>query len=269
MTVPPMQLWNVAHDPHRNLGKPLYLSKLRPSGPRKPADALDSDYALSVLQVLMCDHGLFHIEADLRWIELISARLTQLKKELQSAWARSTPLHPSSAPAVSATRSDRPRRCAVSTSTFTPVRYSRSWARRGRVSPPCCTAWPASLPDGTFVAVVIAGISLAVSTAAAMLDRKRVLGLMRLMGMPVEVVRGVIAREAAVPLVAVLLLSAGLGFVVAWLMVISFGGGRTITWPGPVYYAALSFSILLALAAVTAAFGLIRSSTAIPATRFE
>ena len=124
-------------------------------------------------------------------------------------------------------------------------------------------------PDGTFVAVVIAGVSLAVSTAAAMLDRKRVLGLMRLMGMPVEVVRGVIAREAAVPLVAVLLLSAGLGFVVAWLMVISFGGGRTITWPGPVYYAVLSFSILLALAAVTAAFGLIRSSTAIPATRFE
>ena len=124
-------------------------------------------------------------------------------------------------------------------------------------------------PDGAFVAVVIAGISLAVSTAAAMLDRKRVLGLMRLMGMPVEVVRGVIAREAAVPLVAVLLLSAGLGFVVAWLMVISFGGGRTITWPGPAYYAALSFSILLALAAVTAAFGLIRSSTAIPATRFE
>lgn len=40
----------------------------------------DSD----VLQVLMCDHGLFHIEADLRWIDLTSARLTQLKKELQS-----------------------------------------------------------------------------------------------------------------------------------------------------------------------------------------
>jgi DNA-binding PadR family transcriptional regulator len=44
---------------------------------------LKKDAAL--LQVLMCDHGLFHIEADLRWIELTSARLTQLKKELQSA----------------------------------------------------------------------------------------------------------------------------------------------------------------------------------------
>ncbi|MGX5358165.1 helix-turn-helix transcriptional regulator [Kocuria sp. KH4] len=38
-----------------------------------------------LLQVLMCDHGIFHIEADLRWIELTGARLTQLKKELQSA----------------------------------------------------------------------------------------------------------------------------------------------------------------------------------------
>jgi len=37
-----------------------------------------------LLQVLMCDYGLFHIEADLRWIDLTSARLTQLKKELQS-----------------------------------------------------------------------------------------------------------------------------------------------------------------------------------------
>lgn len=38
-----------------------------------------------LLQVLMCDHGLFHIEADLRWIDLTGARLAQLKKELQSA----------------------------------------------------------------------------------------------------------------------------------------------------------------------------------------
>ena len=38
-----------------------------------------------LLQVLMCDHGLLHIEADLRWIDLTGARLTQLKKELQSA----------------------------------------------------------------------------------------------------------------------------------------------------------------------------------------
>ena len=37
----------------------------------------------------MCDHGLFHIEADLRWIELTGARLTHLKKE--EAAGRSCP----------------------------------------------------------------------------------------------------------------------------------------------------------------------------------
>lgn len=37
-----------------------------------------------LLQVLMCDHGLFHIEADLRWIDLTTARLTQIKEELLS-----------------------------------------------------------------------------------------------------------------------------------------------------------------------------------------
>jgi hypothetical protein len=122
---------------------------------------------------------------------------------------------------------------------------------------------------GVFVAVVISGISLAVSTAAAVLDRKRVLGLMRLMGMPVSVLRKVIVQEAAVPLLTVLLLSVGLGFLVAWLMITSLGGGRTIAWPGTEYYAALSISLMLALAAVTATFGLIRPHTALTATRFE
>lgn len=122
---------------------------------------------------------------------------------------------------------------------------------------------------GVFVTVVIAGISLAVSTAAAVLDRKRVLGLMRLMRMPVSVLRKVIVQEAAVPLLAVLLLSVGLGFFGAWLMITSFGGGRTVTWPSKEYYAAPFLSLLLALGAVAATFGLIRPNTALTATRFK
>lgn len=31
---------------------------------------------------LICDHALFHLEADLKWLELTSARLDQLKKEV-------------------------------------------------------------------------------------------------------------------------------------------------------------------------------------------
>lgn len=32
--------------------------------------------------VLLCDHALFHLEADLRWIDLTAARLTQLRREV-------------------------------------------------------------------------------------------------------------------------------------------------------------------------------------------
>lgn len=122
---------------------------------------------------------------------------------------------------------------------------------------------------GMFVAVAIAGLSLAVATAAAVLDRKRVLGLMRLMGMPVSVLRRIIAREAAVPLLTVLLLSIGLGFLVAWLMVTFTDDTYRVTWPAPDYFIALSLSLLLALGAVTATFSLVRANTALTATRFE
>lgn len=122
---------------------------------------------------------------------------------------------------------------------------------------------------GMFVAIAIAGLSLAVATASAILDRKRVLGLMRLMGMPVSVLRRIVTREAAVPLLAVLLLSVGLGFLVAWLIVTFIDDSYRVTWPAPDYFMALGFSLFLALGAVTATFGLIRSNTAMTATRFE
>ncbi|WP_167047595.1 helix-turn-helix transcriptional regulator [Salinibacterium sp. ZJ454] len=36
-----------------------------------------------IMRVLMLDHALFHIEADLRWIDITSARLTELKESLR------------------------------------------------------------------------------------------------------------------------------------------------------------------------------------------
>lgn len=122
---------------------------------------------------------------------------------------------------------------------------------------------------GTFVAVSVAGISLAVATGAAVIDRKRALGLMRLMGMPPSALRGVILREAAVPLLSVLLLCAGLGFLVAWIIVNELGDAYTMAWPGPTYFATLGLSLTLALAAVLTTFGLLRTHTSITTTRFE
>ncbi len=38
----------------------------------------------SVVDALLADHGLFHLEADLRWIDLTAARLDALAKEVAS-----------------------------------------------------------------------------------------------------------------------------------------------------------------------------------------
>jgi hypothetical protein len=37
-----------------------------------------------LVDALLADHGLFHLEADLRWIDLTSARVSALAAEIRS-----------------------------------------------------------------------------------------------------------------------------------------------------------------------------------------
>lgn len=118
------------------------------------------------------------------------------------------------------------------------------------------------------VATLISAVSLAVSSIAAILDRKRVLGLLRLMGMPALTVRRVIVAEAALPLATVFALCVGLGILSAWCIVAGLTEGeRTITWLPPSYYLILATSLALAATAVIATFRTARTSTTIEATR--
>ncbi|NYT93835.1 ABC transporter permease [Salinispora sp. H7-4] len=118
------------------------------------------------------------------------------------------------------------------------------------------------------VATLISAVSLAVSSIAAILDRKRVLGLLRLMGMPASTVRRVIVAEAALPLATVFALCVGLGILTAWCIVAGLTEGeRTINWLPPSYYLILATSLALAATAVIATFRTARTSTTIEATR--
>lgn len=118
------------------------------------------------------------------------------------------------------------------------------------------------------VATLISAVSLAVSSIAAILDRKRVLGLLRLMGMPISTVRRVIVAEAALPLATVFALCVGLGILTAWFIVAGLTEGRrTINWLPPSYYLILATSLALAATAVLATFRTARTSTTIEATR--
>ena len=123
---------------------------------------------------------------------------------------------------------------------------------------------------GILIATLISAVSLAVSTTASILDRKRVLGLLRLMGMPVSTLHRIIIAETALPLATVFAGCIGLGFLMAWTLIAGLTEGRrTIAWPDPAYYAVLGLSLLLALAAVLATFRTARHNTSTVATRFE
>lgn len=123
---------------------------------------------------------------------------------------------------------------------------------------------------GALFSIAIAGCSLAVATAAAMLDRRRVLGLLRLVGMPATHLRRIVALEAAAPLLAVLGVSVALGAGVAWSIVESVeDGSMSVGMPDGAYLLTLLAGCALALAMVAAASSTIRHDTAVSSTRFE
>lgn len=62
------------------LGKPAaeYLDRQRSSHIRRMQELTRVRRDGALVDVLLADHALFHLEADLRWIDLTSARLTEL-----------------------------------------------------------------------------------------------------------------------------------------------------------------------------------------------
>jgi hypothetical protein len=122
---------------------------------------------------------------------------------------------------------------------------------------------------GIAITILIAGISLTVATAASMLERKRVFGLMRLMGMPNRIMNRIVTFEAVAPLIAVLALSIGIGFLIAWMMVEGLSTDRSLGSPDLRFYLAILSSLALAIVSVLAVTGVIRRNTEIHQTRFE
>jgi hypothetical protein len=84
--------------------------------------------------------------------------------------------------------------------------------------------------------LLIAGCSLAVAMASGVSERKRPFGLLRLTGVPLGVLRRVIALETAVPLIVISVASAALGLVASDLFLRS-QLSLTLRLPGPSYYA--------------------------------
>ncbi len=118
------------------------------------------------------------------------------------------------------------------------------------------------------VSLVIAGCSLAVSVTGGINDRKRPFSLLRLTGVPVGVLRRVVALEAAVPLLLISVLSTGMGFLAAALFLNS-QLSESLRPPGPEYYLIVVAGLALALAIIGSTLPLIERITGPEVARNE
>ena len=121
---------------------------------------------------------------------------------------------------------------------------------------------------GILIAAGISAVSLGVSTVAALLGRRRVLGLLRLVGMPPATLRSMVSYETVLPAATALVMSIGLGWLTAWALV---GGvsGRRISWPDGGYWLVLGACLALVAVAtlVSARYG--RRMLTATTVRFE
>jgi hypothetical protein len=123
---------------------------------------------------------------------------------------------------------------------------------------------------GLSVTLVIAGCSLAVAVAGAIVERKRPFALLRLTGTRLSELRRMVLAEAAAPLLAVAAASVGLGLVVAALTLAAGGAtDRSFALPGLGYWVALVGGLAAALMVVLATLPLLSRLTALDTARFE
>ena len=107
-----------------------------------------------------------------------------------------------------------------------------------------------------FASLVVAGCSLAVTVAGGLAERKRPFSLLRLAGAPLGVLRRVVLLESGLPLLALAVVSAGVGFLAAGLFTRS-QLHQTLVAPGAGYYLGVVGGLVLALALIASTLPLL------------
>ncbi|HEY9483694.1 MAG TPA: FtsX-like permease family protein [Micromonosporaceae bacterium] len=114
----------------------------------------------------------------------------------------------------------------------------------------------------------IAGCSLAASIAAGLSDRRRPFSLLRLTGVPIAVLRRVVALESAVPLLIAAAFSIAMGFLAAQLFLKS-QLGYTLRPPGIGYYLIVAAGLVVSLGIIGSTLPLLRRMTGPDVVRNE
>ena len=105
-------------------------------------------------------------------------------------------------------------------------------------------------------------------TLAGISDRKRPFSLLRLTGVPVGILRRVVALEAALPLVVAAVLVTVVGLLGAELFLRS-QLDVSIRWPGLLYWLVVVIGIVVSLGLLVSTFPLIERITGPEAARSE
>jgi hypothetical protein len=108
--------------------------------------------------------------------------------------------------------------------------------------------------------LIIAACSLTVNIAAGLGERKRPFSLLRLTGVPIGVLRGVVALESALPLLLVAAVSTAIGLVSAALYLHS-QVGIAFRIPGIAYWATVVGGLAASLAIIASTFPLLNRIT--------
>ena len=116
--------------------------------------------------------------------------------------------------------------------------------------------------------LLIAGCSLAVAMAVSVVERKRPFSLLRLSGVPVTVLRRIVALETALPLVVISVVSAFLGLLASDLFLCS-QFSENLRAPGAVYFAIIGGGLVASLAIIGSSLALLEPLTRAENSRIE
>ena len=118
------------------------------------------------------------------------------------------------------------------------------------------------------VSLLIASCGLAVSVIGGIADRRRPFSLLRLTGVPLAILRRVIALESAVPLIAIAVVSVGLGLLGSDLFLTAqLDSG--LRMPGLAYFACVVGGVVVSLALLGVTLPLVGRMTSKEVSRTE
>ncbi|WP_027344469.1 ABC transporter permease [Hamadaea tsunoensis] len=117
--------------------------------------------------------------------------------------------------------------------------------------------------------LLIAACSLAVSSGAGMVERRRPFTLLRLTGTPMSGLTRVVLLESLLPLVSAAILAAATGYVLAAVVVDTLGKKSGIPLPGGAYFLATGGGLVLSLAVICSTLPLLRMLIRTDTARFE